>query len=202
MTNRERKAAGLIYRYDDPEILGRQHEYQDVLFEYNRTRPSDRERRAALLRKMFAEIGENCFIETPLNSNWGCHNVHLGAGVYANSNLTLVDDAEIYIGDHTMIAPNVVIATAGHPILPLLRGHNYEYAVPVKIGKNVWIGSNVSIMPGVTIGDNSVVGAGSTVTRDIPANVVAFGVPCKVIREIGAKDEEFFFRDRRIDVDE
>jgi galactoside O-acetyltransferase len=99
-----------------------------------------------------------------------------------------------------MIAPNVVIATAGHPILPILREHNYVYNFPVHIGKNVWIGSNVSILPGVTIGDNSVIGAGSVVRRDIPANVVAAGVPCRTVRKIGEKDRKYFFQDKELDV--
>jgi galactoside O-acetyltransferase len=149
---------------------------------------------------MFAEIGEDCFIETPLHSNWGCHNAHLGRGVYCNSNLTLVDDADIYIGDRCMIAPNVVIATAGHPVLPILREHNYEYAFPVRIGKNVWIGSNVTVLPGVTVGDNSVIGAGSVVSRDIPPNVIAMGVPCRVVREIGERDKKYFFKERELDI--
>lgn len=99
-----------------------------------------------------------------------------------------------------MIAPNVVIATSGHPILPVLREQNYVYNLPVHIGSNVWIGSGVQILPGVTIGDHSVIGAGSVVTNDIPANVVAFGVPCRVVREIGEKDEKYYFKNRELDI--
>lgn len=158
------------------------------------------EKRTELLKEMFAEIGEDCYIEPPLHSNWGGHHVHFGKKVYANFNLTLVDDTHIYVGDYTMIGPNVTIATAGHPILPELRQQNYQYNFAVHIGKNCWIGAGVVIVPGVTIGDNTVIGAGSVVTRDIPANVVAVGNPCKVMREIGDRDKEYYFKNRKIEL--
>lgn len=200
MNNKERKASGLIYHYDDPEIIGTQMKYLEDLYDYNATRPLQQEKKQKLLKKMFAEIGDNCHIETPIHANWGCHHVHFGSGIYCNSNLTLVDDAEIYIGNDCMIGPNVVIATAGHPILPVLREHNYVYGLPVHLGRNVWIGSSVQILPGVTIGDNSVIGAGSVVTNDIPSNVVAIGVPCRVVRDIGEKDKRYFFKNKQLDV--
>ena len=200
MNNVERKAKGLPYRYDDPALLGDQHIYQDKMIEYNRTLATETEKRQALLREVFAEIGEGCTVETPLNANWGCKHVHLGKGIYINSNVTFVDDEHIYIGDYTMISPNVVFTTSGHPVLPILRKNHYVYNLPIHIGRNVWIGSNVSIMPGITIGDNTVVGAGSVVTHDLPANVVAFGVPCRIIRKIGEKDREFYYKDRKLDV--
>ena len=111
----------------------------------------------------------------------------------------LVDDSHIYIGDNTLIAPNVVISTAGHPILPELREKGYQFNADIHIGKNCWLGAGVKVMPGVTIGDNTVIGAGAVVTHDIPANVVAMGIPCKVVREISQKDREFYFRDKKID---
>ena len=200
MTNKERKENGLPYRYDDPSIMGEQLTYQEKLCDFNATRPLEHEKKQRLLKEMFAEIGDGCHIETPLHANWGCHNVHFGNGIYCNSNVTFVDDVDIYVGDHCLIAPNVVIATSGHPVLTILREHNYVYNLPVHIGSNVWIGSGVQILPGVTIGNNSVIGAGSVVTADIPANVVAFGVPCRVIRDIGEKDRKYFFKDRELDV--
>ena len=200
MTSKERKEKGLPYRYDDPAIMGPQLEYMEKLHDYNMTRPLEQDKRQKLLKEMFAEIGDGCHIETPLHANWGCHNVHFGSGIYCNFNLCLVDDAEIYIGDHCMIAPNVVISTSGHPILPILRENNYVYNIPIHIGKNVWIGSGVQILPGVTIGDNSVIGAGSVVTNDIPSNVIALGIPCKVFREIGEKDRKYFFKNRELDI--
>jgi galactoside O-acetyltransferase len=200
MTSKERKARGLPYHYDDPEIMGKQLEYMEKLHDYNATRPLEQELRQRLLKEMFAEIGEGCHIETPLRANWGCHHAHFGRGIYCNFNLTLVDDAEIFVGDYCMIAPNVVIATSGHPVLPVLREHHYVFNLPVRIGRNVWIGSGAQILPGVTIGDNSVIGAGSVVTNDVPANVVVLGVPCRVAREIGEKDREYFSKNRRLDV--
>ncbi|MCA9886474.1 MAG: sugar O-acetyltransferase [Anaerolineae bacterium] len=200
MNNKERKAKGLPYRYDDPEIMGEQLNYMEKLYDFNATRPLEQEKRQQLLREMFAEIGNNCHVEPPLHANWGCHYVHFGSGIYCNFNLTLVDDTDIYIGDDCLIGPNVVIATSGHPILPVLREHNYVYNIPVHIGKNVWIGSGVQILPGVTIGNNSVIGAGSVVTGDIPSNVVALGTPCQVLREIGEKDKKYFFKNRELDV--
>jgi galactoside O-acetyltransferase len=200
MTSKERKEKGLPYRYDDPKIMGEQLKFMETLYEYNMTRPSEQEKRQGLLKEMFAEIGAGCHIEPPLHANWGCKHAHFGSGIYANFNLSLVDDSDIYVGDDCMFAPNVVIATSGHPILPILREHNYVYNIPTRIGKNVWVGSGVQILPGVTIGDNSVIGAGSVVTKDIPPNVVAFGAPCKVVREIGEKDKKYFFKDRELDV--
>ena len=148
---------------------------------------------------MFAEFGENSYSEPPLRANWGGPFVHFGKNIYANYNLTLVDDTHIYVGDYTMFGPNVTIATAGHPILPELRQQGYQYNAPVHIGKNCWIGAGALIMPGITIGDNVVIGAGSVVTRDIPSNVVAVGNPCKVMREIAEKDRTYYFKDMKID---
>ena len=190
-----------IYFPGDEDLLKEQFAYIDKLYDYNATRPYEGEKRAQLLREMLAEVGENCYIEPPLHSNFGGHHVHLGKNVYANFNLTLVDDTHIYIGDCTMIGPNVTIATASHPVLPELREKGYQYNVPVHIGRNCWLGAGVIVLPGVTIGDNTVIGAGSIVTKDIPANVVAVGNPCRVLREIGQEDRETYFRGRPINWD-
>lgn len=190
--------SGEIYDGADEEIAREQTLCLDRLYDYNMTRPTQPEQRKALLKEMFAEIGEDCYIEPPLHANWGGKFVHMGSNVYANFNLTLVDDTHIYIGDRTKLGPNVVIATAGHPIVPELRMQGLQFNMPVHIGKNCWLGSGVLVMPGVTIGDNSVIGAGSVVTRDIPANVVAVGNPCKVLRPINDRDREYYFRDRKI----
>ena len=127
--------------------------------------------------------------------------MHFGKGIYANFNLTLVDDTHIYVGDYTQFGPNVVLATAGHPILPELRGQGYQYNMPVRIGKNCWLGAGVIVVPGVTIGDNVVIGAGSIVTKDIPSNVIAVGNPCRVLREVDERDKEYYFKRRKIDYD-
>lgn len=151
-----------------------------------------------MLKEMFAEIGDGCYIEPPFHANWGGRHVHFGNHVYANFNLTLIDDTHIYIGSHTMIGPGVIIATAGHPVLPILREQEYQYNAPIHIGSNCWLGAGVIVLPGVSIGDNTVIGAGSVVTKDIPSDVVASGAPCRVMRPIGERDKEFYFKDKRI----
>ena len=202
MSEREKLHTGELYLPGDDEIMAEQLLCLEKLYDFNATRPSEGQKRTALLKEMFAELGEGCYIEPPLHSNWGGHHVHFGKGVYANFSLTLVDDTHIYVGDYTMFGPNVTIATAGHPILPELRGNAYyQYNAPVRIGKNCWIGAGAVILPGVTVGDNTVIGAGSVVTKDIPANVVAVGNPCKVLREIGEHDKEYYFKNRKIELE-
>ena len=180
------------------EITELQTKCLEKLYDYNQTRPSEAAKREAMLRDMFAEIGEGCYIEPPFHANWGGRFVHFGKNIYANFGLTLVDDTHIYVGDCCMFGPHVTVATAGHPVLPPLREQGLQYNAAVHIGRNCWFGAGALVMPGVTIGDNSVIGAGSVVTRDIPANVVAVGNPCRVLRPIGERDREFYFRDRKI----
>ncbi len=192
--------SGELYCCADEDLTALQASCLELQYDFNQTRPSESEKRTELLGKMFAEIGENCYIEPPLRANWGGRHVHFGKNVYANFNLTLVDDAAIYVGDYTMIAPNVTISTAGHPILPELREQVYQYNFPVHIGRNVWIGAGAVILPGVHIGDNTVIGAGSVVTSDIPENVVAYGVPCRVVRPIGDRDREYYFKNHKIEL--
>lgn len=198
MTQLEKIHSGEIYNPADDEIMEQQLQCLNRLYDFNMTRPTELDKREEMLKCMLAEIGENCYIEPPLHANWGGKHVHFGKNVYANFGLTLVDDTHIYVGDGTMFGPNCVIATAGHPIDPELRERQLQYNIPVHIGKNCWLGAGVLVMPGVTIGDNTVIGAGSVVTKDIPANVIAVGNPCKVLREIGEHDKEFYFKDRRI----
>lgn len=198
MTVREKMHQTELYLPTDPSIWDEQMQCLTKQCDYNLTRPYETEKREALLRELFAEIGEGCYIEPPLHANWGGRHVHLGKHVYANFNLTLVDDTHITIGDYTMIGPNVVIATGGHPILPSLRQEGYQYNAPVHIGKNCWLGAGVIVVPGVTIGDNTVVGAGSVVTKDLPGNVVAVGNPCRVLRPINERDEIYYFKNRTI----
>lgn len=198
MVEKNKMHTGELYLPCDDEIMKRQIKCLDRLYDFNQTRPTESEKRTALLKEMFAEIGEGCYIEPPFHSNFGGGHCHFGKMVYANFNLTLVDDTHIYVGDNTMFGPNVTVATAGHPINPVLREKVYQYNMPVHIGKNCWIGAGVLIMPGVTVGDNTVIGAGGVVTKDIPPNVLAFGSPCRVQREIGEHDREYYFKDRKI----
>jgi len=201
MSMMEKLHTGELYLPLDDSVMAEQLLCMEKLYDYNATRPLEQERRQKLLSEMFAEIGEGCYIEPPLHANWGGRHVHFGKNIYANYNLTLVDDTHIYVGDCTMFGPNVTVATAGHPILPELREQGYQYNASVTIGKNCWIGAGAVIVPGITIGDNVVIGAGSIVTKDIPSNSVAVGNPARVIREVGERDREFYFKDRRIPED-
>ena len=163
MSMKEKMHRGDLYMPDDPEIVSEQVRCLDRLYEYNSTRPTEADKREKLLSEMFAQIGEGCYIEPPLHANFGGRHCHWGKHIYANFNLTMVDDTGIYVGDNTMFGPNVVLATAGHPILPELREKGCQYNVLIHIGKNCWLGAGVIVLPGVTIGDNTVVGAGSVI---------------------------------------
>ena len=199
MTQVERMAAGLLYDPGDSEIMAEQIPFQDKLWDFNQLKPSDYEKKQQYMHEVFAECGDGCYIELPFHANWGGHHVHFGSGIYANSNLTLVDDGHIYIGDKVMFGPNVTIATANHPVNAELRTRGLQYNKDVHIGENAWIGAGVVIVPGVNIGKNAVIGAGSIVTKDIPDNVVAVGNPCRVLREVSERDRLYFYRSEPID---
>ena len=199
MTNKEKQHLGKIYNPADKEIMDEQMLCLEKLEEYNKTSILEMEKRDCLLKEMFAEIGENCCIMSPFHANFGGKHVHFGKNIFANFNLTLVDDTHIYVGDNVMLAPNVTIATASHPISPALREKALQYNLPVHIGDNCWLGAGVIVLPGVTIGENTVVGAGSVVTKNLPANVVAVGNPARVLRQINEHDKEFYYKDMKID---
>lgn len=202
MTQYERMVQGMLYDPGDEEILREQVPYQDKLWAFNQLKPSDCEAKQAYMKAVFAECGDDCYIELPFHANWGGHHVHFGSGIYANSNLTLVDDGHIYIGDKVMFGPNVVVATAGHPIDPELRSLGLQYNKDVYIGENAWIGGGTVVVPGVHIGKNAVIGAGSVVTKDIPDDVIAVGNPCRVLRAVSEHDREFFYKTEKIDWDD
>ena len=185
--NREKMLEGLLYDCNDKEILDEQIPYIDKLFEFNQLRPTQLEEKQKYMKTVFASCADNCYIELPFRANWGGHHVHFGNNVYVNFNGVFVDDGEIFIGDNVLIGPNVTLVTATHPIDPELRKKTYQYNKDIHIEENVWLGANVVVLPGVTIGKNTVIGAGSIVTRDIPSDVVAYGCPCKVKRKITEK---------------
>lgn len=195
---KERMHKGELYLPGDKDIMEFQTKCLDRLYEFNSTRPTESKKRQTLLKEMFAEIGENCYIEPPFHSSFGGRHVHFGKNIYANFNLTCIDDTHIYVGDYTMFGPNVTLATAGHPILPELRQKAYQYNESIYIGKNCWIGAGAIILPGIRIGDNVVVGAGSIVTKDLPSNVVAVGNPCNILREVNDHDKEYYFKNKKI----
>ena len=199
MNQYERMIKGLLYDANAAEIMDKQVPFQDKLWEFNKLKPSDYEKKQQYMREVFAECGDNCYIELPFRANWGGHHVHFGSGIYVNSNLTLVDDGHIYVGDKVMFGPNVIISTASHPVNPELRARGLQYNKDVTIEENAWIGAGVIILAGIRIGKNSVIGAGSVVTHDIPDNVIAVGNPCRILREISERDREFFYKEERID---
>ncbi|EOL47160.1 hypothetical protein RV11_GL002682 [Enterococcus phoeniculicola] len=174
--------SGEIY-FENAETGSLQKKFNEILYDFNQVRPSDEKEKQQLMKQLFASVGEGVYIEQPLRANWGA-NTHLGNHVYANFNLTLVDDTRIEIGDNVMIGPNVTLAAGTHPLNPELRVKKAQYNLPVVIGENVWLGAGVIVLPGVTIGKNSVIGAGSVVTKDVPENVLAFGTPCVVQKTI------------------
>ena len=201
MDIKEKQHSGMLYQPMDEEVLRDQLRYLDELREYAAIPHVDQAARFAKLKEMFAEVGEGTYVESPFYANFGGRHVHLGRNVYTNFGATFVDDTHIYIGDCTMLGPHVTIATASHPIDPELRSRGLQYNLPVRIGRNCWLGAGVIVMPGVTIGDNVVIGAGSIVTRDIPSNVVAVGNPCRVLREVSEHDKHFYHHDRPIPKD-
>ncbi len=197
MTTREKMQQGRLYT-DMCEGLEEERQHcKEVLYDFNQTRPSEVEKREEILKGLLGHAGKDIWVEPPLRMAYGSK-TYIGDYTYINFNLNIVDDGEVYIGDHVMIAPNVTISATGHPVEPKLRKKGMQFSIPVKIGNNVWIGSGVIILPGITIGDNSVIGAGSVVTKDVPANVVAVGNPCRVLREINDRDKEFYYKDMQI----
>lgn len=202
MDIREKMQAGMLYTdLGEKSLEQERFACQELLYDYNHTRVTETEKRKELLRALLGDMGEEIWIEPPLHMAYG-KRTHIGNYFYANFNLVIVDDIDVFIGEHVMIAPNVTISATGHPVHPDLRKDGGQFSLPVHIGNDVWIGANATILPGVTIGDGSVIGAGSVVTRDIPANTVAVGVPCRPLRPITPRDREYFYRNRRTDESE
>ncbi len=198
MSMRERIAKGMLFTDMGEGLPEERLCGKELMYDFNHTRPSEEDKRRDLIGKMFGKVGKNVWIEPPVRFAYG-RNIFIGDNFYANFNLTLVDDYTITIGNNVLIAPNVTISVTGHPVDPELRNTGAMYAFPVTLGDNVWIGSNVVINPGVTIGENTVIGAGSVVTGDIPPNVVAVGVPCKVLRPITPRDKAYYYKNLSVE---
>ena len=189
MTEWEKGQKGYLYdANNDPEIIKNHLKCLDDCFRLNNISPYEKEKREELIRSIVNEIGPNFDILSPFFCDFGS-NIHIGSNFYANHNLSILDGGRVTIGDYVYIAPNVVITTAGHAIDQEQRDKGYEIALPITIGNHVWLGANVTILPGITIGDNVVIGGGSVVTKDIPSNVIAVGNPCKVLRSITKEDK-------------
>ena len=196
MTEQERMKAGYIW-LDDEENMALQAKAKTLVEKFNSLPPEAMEERMALNQEIFGSCGKNVWIVPPMKLAVGNY-ISIGEGCYFNAGITFIDDWKIKIGKNCLFGPNVTLCTTGHPISPNHRMDGM-YSFPIKIGDTCWIGANVIVLPGVTIGDNTVIGAGSVVTKDIPANVVAAGNPCRVLRQIDKRDETFYFKDHRFD---
>lgn len=197
MTEKEKMIAGKPYMASDKELQRARLEAQRLCYRYNQIDPKNYKERKALIRGLFANTDSLFCVEQPFYCDYG-FNISIGNNFFSNYHLTILDCANVTIGDNVMFGPNVAIYTAGHPIHADTRNTGLEYAFPVKIGNNVWIGGNTVINPNVTIGDNTVIGSGSVVTKDIPANVIAVGNPCKILREITEEDKKYYYKNLEI----
>lgn len=182
-TEKEKMLQGESYNAQCDELIKDRNYAKELLYDYNMLRPSKTKRRIEIINLLFGSVKNQFLVEQPFRCDYG-YNIHIGENFYANMGFTILDEATVTFGDNVLIAPNVSIYTAGHPVDVEQRNAGLEYAYPVTIGNNVWIGGNVVILPGVTIGDNSIIGAGSIVTKSIPSNVIAIGNPCKIIKTI------------------
>lgn len=201
MNQKERMLSGLPYKAWLDNLEEEREACKAMIYEFNQLRPEERDRIPEILKRLFGKTGEEIWIEPPFHCDYGW-NIEAGENFYANYGTTILDVGKVTFGDNVMLAPNVSIYTAGHPLHPLSRNSGYEYGLPISIGNNVWIGGNVVILPGITIGDNAVIGAGSVVTKDIPANVIAAGNPCRILRKITEDDRRFYYKDREFDVED
>lgn len=184
MTEKEKMLAGMIYDANyDPQLISERQDCKELCRDYNDIRPKDMAKRTELLHKLLGTVKGDILIEQPFYCDYG-YNIHVGKNFYANFNLTILDGAKVTFGDNVFIAPGCGFYTAGHPLDPDDRNKGLEYARPITVGNNVWIGAQVAVLPGVTIGDNCVIGAGSVVNRDIPEGSVAVGNPCRVVKSI------------------
>lgn len=200
MTQKERMLAGLPYRANDPELKQIRAENKLRVARYNQLTRNQEEEMSQLIKEILGGTGKEILVEPPIHFDYG-RNTTVGERFFANYNLTVLDVCPVTIGDNVMLAPNVSLYGAGHPIHPDARNSGYEYGAPITIGNNVWIGGSSCVLPGVTIGNNVVIGAGSVVTKDIPDNVIAAGNPCRVIREITEEDKKYYFKDKEFDVE-
>ena len=196
-TEKEKMISGLAYNAFDTELFQERQRAKEMIFDYNAMRPKEIKKRNGILKTLFGKTSGRFFIEPPFRCDYG-YNIEIGENFYANYNLIILDCAKVSIGNNVLIAPNVGIYTAGHPVHPDVRNEEYEHALPITIGNNVWIGGNVVINPGVSIGDNTVIGSGSVVTKNIPQDVVAVGNPCKVLRKITEKDKMGYYKNNGI----
>ncbi|MCB2294606.1 sugar O-acetyltransferase [Clostridium algoriphilum] len=197
MSEKEKMLHGKPYKASGEELVSERQYAKEMIFDYNMLHPNEDCKKNEIIKGLFHNIGKNFYIEPPFRCDYG-YNISVGENFYTNYNCTILDCAKVTIGNNVMIAPNVSIFTAGHPIHPELRNQSIEYAFPINIGNDVWIGGGVIVNPGITIGDNVVIGSGSVVTKDIVSNSIAVGNPCRVIREITNDDKQYYFKKLKI----
>lgn len=183
LSEKDKMLLGKLYNADDAALVKERKRSKDICFQYNQVLPSELKKRKGLIKTLFGKTQKNFLIEQPFYCDYG-YNIEVGENFYTNVNVVILDCAKVTFGDHVFIAPNCGFYTANHPFNAEERNQGLEYALPITVGNNVWIGGGCSILPGVTIGDNTIIGAGSVVTKDIPANVLAVGNPCRVIRQL------------------
>jgi acetyltransferase-like isoleucine patch superfamily enzyme len=183
VTDKEKMLKGQLYQAFAEELSRERQKAKELLWEYNLSPPGTIEKRKEIITRLLGKVSSNFWIEPPFYCDYG-YNITIGENFYANYNCTILDCAQVKIGDNVMCGPNVSLFTAGHPLDFQIRNQGWEYAYPIIIGNNVWLGGGVIVNPGITIGDNAVIGSGSVVTKDIPANSLAVGNPCKVIRKL------------------
>ncbi|POP33868.1 sugar O-acetyltransferase [Lactonifactor longoviformis] len=196
MNNQERRDLGMAYIADE-SVMEEQKVCRKILHRLNTADPSNFDEIGRIVKELLGKSEQAC-INPPFYCDYGTH-IEVGKNFFANYNCTIIDVAKVTIGDNCQMAPNVAIYTAGHPVHPTARNTLYEYGIEVTIGDNVWIGGNTVILPGVHIGSNTVIGAGSVVSKDIPDWVVAVGNPCRVVRKITEEDKKFLYKDRVFD---
>ncbi len=199
MDQKERMLRGLPYRAWQDGLEAEREACKAKVYALNTLPPEQRGRIPELLRALFGKAGKNIWLEPPFHCDYGW-NIEVGDNFFANYNLTILDVCKVTIGDNVQIAPNVSLYAAGHPVHPASRNSGYEYGAPITIGSNVWLGGSTVVLPGVAIGEGTVIGAGSVVTKDIPAGCIAAGNPCRVLRTITEADRPFYFKDRPFDV--
>ena len=197
-SEKEKMISGKPYKAFGDELLAERQYAKEMIFDFNSLRPNQIDERNEILKRLLGKTKDKYFIEPPFRCDYG-YNIEIGENFYSNYNLIILDCAPVKIGDNVLIGPNVSIYTAGHPLHYEIRNQEYEYAFPIIIGDNVWIGGNVVINPGVSIGENSVIGSGSVVTKDIPKNIIAIGNPCKVLRVITDDDKHYYFKNLKIE---
>lgn len=194
MTEKEKMSKQMLYDANyDVDLLKERVKAKNMCYDFNQLRPSETEKQNEILRELFGSTKENFCIVAPFWCDYG-YNIHIGENFFANHNVVILDCGKVTFGDNVFVAPNCIFSTAGHPLDVEQRNKGLEYAYPITVEDNVWIGANVTVLPNVTIGSGSVIGAGSVVNKDIPRGVIAVGNPCRVVRKLTEEDKKKYWK--------